>query len=242
MSPEERREPTGYCSVEDVKGIFRRASDIVKVGPDTDGADNITEDGVGENIYDVERRVDVRISFKYPVPLLVPVDDVVNQIVKNQAAYDIYTVVAAIRLDVVPEVVKTWRDQAQALLKDIIDGRISLTALPAEGAGKRATTSHLKKIREVEVTLQDFDDWSAIGYEFIIKDSFIVQKSADNDTPRYKLNTDFDVNWREGRMRRVSGSSIAKGQKVYCYFSYLETRDYQKGLRQESLFVDGTYI
>ncbi|GAI95931.1 unnamed protein product, partial [marine sediment metagenome] len=80
--------PTGYCSVEDVKGIFELASDIIRVGPDTDGADNITEAGVGNQIQDVERRIDARISFKYPVPLLVPVDDVVNQIAKYQAAYD----------------------------------------------------------------------------------------------------------------------------------------------------------
>jgi len=86
------------------------------------------------------------------------------------------------------------------------------------------------------------DDYSAIGYEFIIKESFIVQKSEDDDVPRYKLNTDFEVLWKEGLMRRVTGSSIAKGQKVYCYFSYLETREYQKGLRQENLSVDEHYL
>jgi len=190
--------PTGYCSVDDVKAIFELASDIIRVGPDTDGADNITEDGVGDQIEDVERRIDARISFKYPVPLLVPVDDVVNQVTKYQAAYDIYVIAAASRgMEVVPEVVKEWKKQAQDLLKDIIDGRISLTVLPAEGAGKRATTSHLKKAREIEVTLQDFDDWSAIGYEFIIKESFIVQKTEDDDLPRYKLGTDFEVLWKE---------------------------------------------
>jgi len=234
--------PTGYCSVEDVKNIFKLASDIIRVGPDTDGADNITEAGVGDNIYDVERRIDARISFKYPVPLDVPVDNVVKQIVENQTAYDIYIVAAASRSELVPEVVKQWKAQAQDLLKDIIDGRISLTVLPAEGAGKRATTSHLKKAREVEVTLADFDDWSAIGYEFIIKESFIVQKTEDDDLPRYKLNTDFEVLWKEGLMRRVRGSSIAKNQKIYCYFSYLETREYQRGLRRERPFVDEGYI
>ena len=178
MSPEERREPTGYCSVDDIKAIFQLASDIIRVGPDTDGADNITETGVEDQIQDVERRIDARISFKYPVPLLVPVDDVVNQVTKYQAAYDIYVIAAASRgMEVIPEVVKEWRKQAQTLLKDIIDGRISLTALPAEGAGVRAMTSHLRKAREIEVTLQDFDDWSAIGYEFIIKESFIVQET-----------------------------------------------------------------
>lgn len=235
--------PTGYCSVDDVKDIFKLASDIIRVGPDTDGADNITEDGVGDQIQDVERRIDARISFKYPVPLLVPVDDVVNQVTKYQAAYDIYVIAAASRgMEVVPEVVKEWRKQAQDLLKDIIDGRISLTVLPAEGAGVRAMTSHLRKAREIEVTLQDFDDWSAIGYEFIVKESFIVQETEAEDATRYALDTDFDVNWREGLMRRVSGSHIAQGQKVYCYFSYLRTRDYQKGLRQENLFVDEHYI
>jgi len=235
--------PTGYCSIDDVKNIFELASNIIRIGPDTDGADNITETGVGDNIYDVERRIDARIRFKYPVPLLVPVDNVVKQIVENQAAYDIYIVVAASRgMEVIPEVVKQWKAQAQDLLKDIIDGRISLTVLPAEGAGVRAMTSHLRKAREVEVILQDVDDWSAIGYEFIIKESFIVQETEEDDSTRYALDTDFDVNWREGLMRRVTGSAIVQGQKVYCYFSYLRTRDYQKTLRRENLFVDEHYL
>ena len=235
--------PTGYCSVEDVKAIFKLASDIIKVGPDTDGADNITEAGVGDYIEDVERRIDARISFKYPVPLLIPVDDVVNQIAKYQAAYDIYVVAAPSRsMEMVPEMVKEWKNQAQVLLKDIINGRITLTVHPAEDAGRRATTSHLKKIREVEVTLRDFNDWSAIGYEFIIKESFIVQATEDDDSTRYTLDTDFDVLWKEGLMRRVTGTSISKGQKVYCYFSYLETTIYQKGLRRENLFIDKYYI
>lgn len=235
-------EATGYCSIENVKDIFKLASDIIRIGPDTDGSDNITEAGVEDQIQDVERRIDARISFKYPVPLLVPVDDVVNQITKYQAAYDIYVIAAASRgMEVIPEVVKEWKKQAQALLKDIIDGRISLTVRPAEGAGRKVSTNHLKKIREIEVKLSG-TDWSAIGYEFIIKESFIVRTSKAPDATEFRLDTDFDVNWRDGLMRRISGTSISNGQTVYCYFLYLETTEYQKSLRQQNIFTDEGYV
>lgn len=67
-------EPTGYCSIAEISSIFEAGQEVIKVGAADD--DNVTEDQVKQAIYDVERRVDARIAFKYTVPLGVPVDDV----------------------------------------------------------------------------------------------------------------------------------------------------------------------
>ncbi|GAI08795.1 unnamed protein product, partial [marine sediment metagenome] len=112
--------------------------------PDTDGEDNITEDGVKQYIYDVERRIDARISFKYAIPLAVPVDEVINQITRRRTAYDIYVDIYPSReFEALPEAVKEWRDLAESLLQDIITGSIALTVPTAEGTGIRAMTSHI---------------------------------------------------------------------------------------------------
>lgn len=227
-----------YCSLQDVKNILQTAQNIVRVGPAD--SDNLTEATIDEYIEDVERRIDAKIAFKYSVPLAVPVDDIVNQITKYQAAYDIYTVLLVSRTaEVIPAAVKAWMNLADDLLTDVVEGRISLTVLPAEGVGKRASTSHLKKIREVEVKLSSFD-WSAIGYKFIVKESFIVRPVKDG-VAEFKLGIDFDADWKEGKIRRITGTLIPDGRTVYCYFLYLETTDYQKSLRQENLFVDEGY-
>lgn len=219
--------------------ILQTAQNIVRVG--SADSDNITEARIDEYIEDVERRIDAKIEFKYSIPLAVPVDDVINQITKYQAAYDIYVVISVSRdREVLPEAVKRWGTLANDLLNDIVEGNISLTVLPAEGVGKRAITSHLKKIRAVEVKLSAYD-WSLIGYEFIIKESFIARLKEDS-VAEFTVDTDFDVLWKEGLMRRVIGTSISDGRTVYCYFSYLEVTAYQKTLRQENLFTDEGYF
>ncbi len=48
-------EPTGYCSVEEIKKIFEAGQAVIKIGPDIDGEDNITEDGVKQYIWEHAR-------------------------------------------------------------------------------------------------------------------------------------------------------------------------------------------
>lgn len=235
--------PTGYCTVAEIRAIFRAAQDVIKIGPATE--DNLTETQVEEYIYKVERRIDARLSFKYSIPFAVPPDDIISQITCRRSAYDIYVDIYPSRQwEVLPEAVKEWKGLADGLLDDIISGQILLTVPVAAGTGIRAMTSHLKRAREIEVRLTG-TDWICLGYEFIIPDSFIASRSTDESFPSldtYILGTDFEMLWQEGYMRRVSGSSIPISSVVYLYFLYQETPEYQKGIREESELEEGGYL
>ena len=63
-------EITGYTSIAEIKDIFKRTQDAIKIGTADD--DNMTEGQVTQAIYDVERRIDARLAFKYTIPFAVP--------------------------------------------------------------------------------------------------------------------------------------------------------------------------
>ncbi|GAG91408.1 unnamed protein product, partial [marine sediment metagenome] len=193
-------------------------------------------------IYDVERRIDARISFKYAIPLAVPVDEVINQITRRRTAYDIYVDIFPSReFEALPEAVKEWRDLAESLLQDIITGSITLTVPTTEGTGIRAMTSHLKRARKIEVRLTG-TDWQYLGYEYIVPDSFIATSTIDIST-QYVEGTDYEMMWKEGAMRLVEGTSIEPNSIIYLYFLYQETPEYQRGIRREDrLIQEGDYI
>lgn len=233
-------EPTGYCSVDEIKKIFETGQEVIKIGSADD--DNITEDRVKQYIYDVERRIDAKLAFKYTIPFAVPVDEVINQIARRRTAYDIYVDIYPSRdAEALPEAVKEWRDLAEGLLQDIITGSITLTVPAASGTGVKAMTSHLKQAREIEVRLTG-TDWQYLGYEYIVPESFIATSVLDFST-QYVEGTDYEVLWKEGAMRLVSGSNIEDGSLVYLYFLYQETPEYQKGIREDDkLIQEGSYF
>lgn len=238
--PEIVPEPTGYCSIEEIRKIFETGQEVIKIGSADD--DNLTEDRVKQYIYDVERRIDARISFKYVVPLAVPVDDVINQITRRRTAYDIYVDIYPSReFEALPEAVKEWRDLSDDLLHDVITGSITLTVPTAAGTGIKAMTSHLKRAREIEVRLTG-TDWQYLGYEHIVPESFIATATKTLST-EYVEGTDYEMLWKEGAMRLVSGSSIVEGSLIYLYFLYQETAEYQKGVREDyKILNEGGYM
>ena len=231
---------TGYCSVADVLNILQALQGIIQVGSEAE--DNLTEAQVKEYIDDVERRIDARIAFKYATPLEIPTDDVINQIVKYRTAYDIYMVVFPSRnLEILPEAVKEWKVLADGMQQEVVSGAILLTVPPLSGAGYKITTSHLKRAREIEIRLIDYD-WYFLGYEFIVENSFIVRTSLTDRTSKLVYGTDYEMVWKEGKMRRVRGTSISSGQVVYCYFLYLATMDYRGELREQTKLQEEGYI
>lgn len=227
-------EPTGYCSIDEIKDIFRKGQQVIKIGSADD--DNVTEDDVKQAIYDVERRIDARIRFKYTVPLNVPPDEVINQIARRRSAYDIFVDVYPSReFEALPEAIKEWRELAEGLLDDIVIGSIILTVPAVTGTGIKAMTSHLKRAREIEVRLTG-TDWQYLGYEYIVPDSFIATSTITMPPPQgtqYVEGTDYEVLWKEGAMRLVTGTNISSGSLIYLYFLYQETPEYQKGTRRE---------
>ena len=233
-------EPTGYCSVDEIKKIFDTGQEVIKIGPADD--DNLTEDEVIQYIYDVERRIDAKLAFKYTIPFAVPVDEVINQIARRRTAYDIYVDIYPSReYEALPEAVKEWRDLATDLLNDIITGSITLTVPAASGTGVKAITSHLRRAREIEVRLTG-TDWNYIGYEHIVPESFIAT-SVLSISSQYTEGTDYEMLWKEGAMRLVTGTSIPSGSLIYLYFLYQETPEYQKGIREDSrLIQEGSYF
>lgn len=233
-------EPTGYCSIAEIRDIFERGQEVIKIGAADD--DNVTEDQVTQAIYDVERRIDARIAFKYTIPLAVPVDEVINQIARRRTAYDIFVDVYPSReFEALPEAVKEWRDLAEGLLQDVITGSITLTVPTAEGTGIRAMTSHLKRAREIEVRLTG-TDWYYLGYEHIVPDSFIATPVVSISS-QYVEGTDYEMMWREGAMRLVTGTNIPSGSLIYLFFLYQETPEYQKGIRREDqMLQEGDYV
>lgn len=227
-------EPTGYCSIDEIRNIFKKGQDVIKIGSADD--DNVTEDDIKQAIYDVERRIDAKIRFKYAVPLAVPVDEVINQIARRRSAYDIFVDVYPSReVEALPEAVKEWKDLAEDLLQDIIIGTITLTIPAATGTGVKAMTSHLKRVRELQVRLSG-TDWNYLGYEYIVPDSFIATPTAAVPLiNEYREGTDYEILWKEGAMRRVDGTSIGASSLIYLYFLYQKTPDYQKGTRREEI-------
>lgn len=230
--------PIGYCTVEEVERIFKAAQDIVKIGPAE--TDNITKAGVEGYIKDVEDRLNARLRAKYPVPLAIPVDDIINQIVKRRTAYDIFVdspmATGAIEM---PVAVVEWRKIADTFEKDVLAGRILLTVSTPETRA-RLLTNHLKQFRNLNITLFG-TDWNAIGYEFIIPKSIIMRAGEEIRSEEFTLGVDFEGDWREGLIRRISGSGIKDGQRVCLSFLYLETEDYQKGTRIERKLFDRGY-
>ena len=233
-------EITGYTSIAEIKAIFKAGQQVIKIGSADD--DNVTEDQVTQYIYDVERRLDARIAFKYTIPLAVPVDEVINQIARRRSAYDVYVDVYPSReFEALPEAVKEWRDLAEGLLQDVITGSITLTVPAAAGTGIKAMTSHLKRAREIEVRLTG-TDWNYLGYEHIVPESFIATSVIDISS-QYTEGTDYEMLWKEGAMRLVTGSGIAAGSLIYLFFLYQETPEYQKGIRREDVVTEeGSYL
>ncbi|GAG11836.1 unnamed protein product, partial [marine sediment metagenome] len=179
--------PTGYCTVDEIISIFKAMQDVIKIGPVP--PNNLTKEQVEKYIYDVERRIDAKIRFRYTTPLDVPVDDVVNQIARYRVAYDIYVDVYPSReWEALPAAVIEWRKRADDFLKDIISGAILLEIPTIEGTGIRAMTSHLKRAREVEIQLSN-TDWIDIGYEFIVANSFIVVPKEEDWPNKYQQGT-----------------------------------------------------
>jgi len=233
-------EPTGYCSIEEIRDIYRRGQEVIKIGSADD--DNLTEDQVNQAIYDVERRIDARLAFKYTIPFAVPVDDVINQIARRQSAYDLFADVYPSRaFEALPDVVRDWKDLAEDLLNDIITGSITLTVPAASGTGVKAITSHLRRAREIEVRLTG-TDWNYLGYELIVPESFIATSVLDLST-QYVEGTDYEVLWKEGAMRLVTGTNISSGSLIYLYFLYQTTPTYQEGIRQDDRIIqEGSYL
>ncbi len=231
-------EITGYTSIAEIKDIFGRGQEVIKIGSADD--DNMTEDQVTQAIYDVERRIDARLAFKYTIPFAVPVDDVINQIARRRSAYDIFVDVYPSReFEALPEAVKEWRNLAEDLLADIISGSITLTVPAAAGTGIKAMTSHLKRAR-VEVRLTG-TDWYYLGYELIVPESFIATSVVDISS-QYVEGTDYEMLWKEGAMRLVTGTNIPSGSLVYLYFLYQTTPTYQEGIRRDDRIVqEGGY-
>ncbi len=233
-------EITGYTSIAEIRAIFEAGQQVIRIGSADD--DNVTEDQVTQYIYDVERRIDARLAFKYTIPFAVPVDDVINQIARRRSAYDIFVDVYPSReFEALPEAVKEWRDLAEGLLQDIITGSITLTVPAASGTGVKAVTSHLRRAREIEVRLTG-TDWNYLGYELIVPESFIATSVLDLSS-QYVEGTDYEMLWKEGAMRLVTGTSIPSGSLIYLYFLYQTTPTYQEGIRQDDRIVQpGDYI
>ena len=233
-------EITGYTSVAEIRDIFRKGQQVIKIGSADD--DNVTEDEVTQAIYDVERRIDARLAFKYTIPFAVPVDDVINQIARRRSAYDIFVDVYPSReFEALPEAVKEWRCRAEDLLNDIITGSITLTVPAASGTGVKAITSHLRRAREIEVRLTG-TDWNYLGYKLIVPESFIATRVLDLST-QYVEGTDYEMLWKEGAMRLVTGTNIPSGSRIYLYFLYQTTPTYQEGIRQDTRITQlGDYL
>lgn len=230
--------PIGYCTIKDVEAIFKTAQDIVRIG--SAEADNITRATVEGYIKDVEDRLNAKLRAKYPVPLAMPVDDVINQIVKRRTAYDI-VVDSPIGINSVelPVAVVEWKNKATKDENDILAGRI-LLAVSTREVRARLLTSHLKQIRNVSIGISGYD-WNYIGQEFIIPKSIIVRAGKDITSEIFILGNDYEDDAREGMIRRLPDGGIADGQTVYLSFSYLETQEYQKGTRIEKKSFDRSY-
>jgi len=230
--------PVGYCTVEDVEAIFKAAQDIVKIGPAE--TDNLTRSQVEGYIKDVEDRLNARLRAKYPVPLAIPVDDIINQIVKRRAAYDIFVdspmATGAIEI---PVAVAEWKNIATTMEKDVLTGRILLTVSTRETRA-RLLSNHLKQMRNLNVRISG-TDWNQIGYEFIIPKSIVVRAGEEIKSEEFVLGVDYEDDAREGLIRRLADSGITDGQSIYLSFLYLETQDYQKGTRVEKQLFDRSY-
>jgi len=230
--------PIGYCTVEDVENIFKAAQDIIKIGPAE--TDNLTRSQVEGYIKDVEDRLNARLRAKYPIPLGIPVDDIINQIVKRRTAYDI-VVDSPIGINSVelPVAVVAWKNMASSDEKDVLTGRILLTVSTRE-VRARLVINHLKRMRNLNIGISGYD-WNHIGQEFIIPKSIIVRAGEEITSEIFVLGVDYEDDAREGLIRRLKDGGIGDGQRVYLSFLYLETEDYQKGTRIEKKLFDRSY-
>jgi len=230
--------PIGYCTVDDVHRIFKIAQDIIKIGPTE--TDNITRAGVEGYIKDVEDRLNARLRAKYPVPLAIPVDDIINQIVKYRTAYDIFvSSPMAVGYTETPIAVTEWKDIASSYEKDVLASRILLTVSTRETRA-RLLSNHLKQMRNLNIRISGYD-WNQIGYEFIIPKSIVVRAGEEIKSEEFVLGVDYEDDAREGLIRRLANSGITDGQSIYLSFLYLETQDYQKGTRVEKELFDRSY-
>ena len=230
--------PVGYCTVEDVEAIFKAAQDIIKIG--SAETDNLTRSEVEDYIKDVEDRLNARLTAKYPVPLQIPVDNIVNQIVKRRVAYDIFEdSPMAANFTETPVAVTAWKDMAVSYEKDILAGRILLTVSTRE-VRARLLTNHLKRMRNLNIRISGYD-WNQIGYEFIVPKSIVVRAGEAITSEEFILGVDYEDDAREGLIRRLADGGITNGQSVYLSFLYLETQDYQKGTRIEKELFDESY-
>lgn len=140
-----------------------------------------------------------------------------------------------------PEAIKEWKERADGMLQDIIDGAITLTHPFVTSGGMRAASSNIREAREVSVILRN-TDWSYLNYEYVLPTSMVVCSDIEMKNV-YDRDVDYKLNEREGYLRRTQGSTIPDGGTVYCWFLYLKTTAFQKGTRITSPFgYDENYV
>lgn len=93
----------------------------------------------------------------------------------------------------------------------------------------KAIVSESEKVKQIAVTepvkqasvTMDDETWQALNDSDLVVNEVVVAYDDGLQTI-YKLDQDYAVNWKDGKIRRISGGSISNGQNVVVYYMKYE--------------------
>jgi len=220
-----------FCTVSDVKRILRTRSTVqesfVVIGTDGD----VTEDEVSTEIETQSDYIIRRLGFTPAYSSGVP--PIIRRICEYLVAYNIYLRVwtsAQELRETIPEQIKEWKLIAEELLDKIINGEIAIEPETSEDRPSvLLISSDIERVEDEQVTLK-LSSWASLNLAPVVPNSERVASAKLGGGTIYTRNTDYEILYREGKIRRLSGGSIAENTKVYI--TYLAEKERPDAVRR----------
>jgi hypothetical protein len=86
-------------------------------------------------------------------------------------------------------------------------------------------SSNFREMKWEKIKLQKTDEWTALSKIRVIPMTDKVHSTEEGGTT-YTRNTDYEISYKSGEVRRLSTGTIAEDQEVYIDYLYIESGDF----------------
>jgi len=191
-------------------GVYPR----IKIG--NASTDNITEAQITAFIDAQESYISGRLGFTPSATI----EAILKEAATYLSCYNIYSaVIIRSEGDEIPANVVVWGESGEKWIDDMLAGRIQIQ--PGKWGVKPTTkprSSGFRQIREEEVYMTD-QDYLSLDHQHVLKFTEVVYDDLDK-TNVYVRDTDYEIFYDTGEIRRLSGGNITDKQTVYVDYFY----------------------
>jgi hypothetical protein len=218
-----------YGRVERINSMVRKSYG----GYQTNDTDYLSGDDLASYMEDADDYIDFMLKRFYSIPLVMTnkESDIIKQISERYAAYAFWsdTHGANRSEEDFPPNIKRWKDEADERLKEVIRqyeeegeylaGETTVAKGTDQASFPRGTNEI--EIRNEDILFNKFDD-SNFDYQVKYGSEEVYNRITSSSTSdgydvgstKYTRGTDYDLDYKEGRIRRISGGSITDQQTV----------------------------